>query len=191
MADNTKIDWCDATWDPCLGCSRISPGCDHCWALKDCWRLARNPMVRSSRACIDVVKKEGGRLDWTGQMRLVPSLLDEPKSWRRRRVIFVGSKCDVFHEDRSHRDVMPILDAALAAPQHVYLWLTKRPRVMKFVFDIWLGRRGEGSATPQLDAHGDGREPGEGRGAHPGPTFHPGPPLRGEHRAHAGRSGLG
>lgn len=140
MAINTGIDWCDSTWDPCLGCTKASPGCNNCWALKDCWRLAHNPLVRSSRACIDVVKKEGGCLEWTGEMRLVPSLLDEPKIWRKRRVIFVGSKCDVFHEDRPREDIYRVLDAAQDAPQHVYLWLTKRPKRMARMFNDWMTR---------------------------------------------------
>ncbi len=124
MADHSKIDWTDATWNPVLGCSPTSPGCDHCYAARHATRLAANPATPQYRGLA-----EGGR--WTGQTTFVESALDRPAEWRKPRQIFVCSMGDLFHEHVDFDDIDSVFCAMASAPQHTYLLLTKRAAVMR------------------------------------------------------------
>jgi hypothetical protein len=80
--DNTGIDWCDATWNPVTGCTKVSPGCDHCYAAGIAHRFAGTPAYPNGFA-----------------VTLRPERLDQPTRWRRPRRIFVNSMTDLFHAD--------------------------------------------------------------------------------------------
>jgi hypothetical protein len=83
MSDESKIEWTDATWNPVRGCTKISPGCKHCYAevVAERFRGVRgHPYERGF------------------DLRLVPEKLDEPHKWRTPRMIFVNSMSDLFHE---------------------------------------------------------------------------------------------
>jgi protein gp37 len=108
----TKIDWCDEVWNPVTGCSKISLGCEHCYAERMAKRLAgrcgypkRNPF----------------------RVTVHEDKLYLPLSWKKPRRIFVNSMGDLFHPDVSLRWICAVLGVISAAPQHTFLVLTKRP----------------------------------------------------------------
>ena len=84
MSDHSSIEWTDATWNPVRGCTKISPGCAHCYAETFAERFRGVP---------------GHPYEQGFDLRLVPEKLAEPLRWRRRAVIFVNSMSDLFHED--------------------------------------------------------------------------------------------
>lgn len=84
MGANSKIEWTDATWNPVRGCTKISPGCKHCYAETFAERLRGVP---------------GHPFEQGFDLRLVPAKLPDPLRWRTSRRIFVNSMSDLFHED--------------------------------------------------------------------------------------------
>ena len=94
MADRTKIEWTDATWNPIVGCSVLSPGCTNCYAM----RLAGTRLKHiASRAGLTVESKAGPV--WTGETRFDEQALTHPLRWRRPRKIFVCAHSDLFHPE--------------------------------------------------------------------------------------------
>lgn len=125
MADqrNGGIPWCDETWNPVVGCSRVSEGCRNCWAERMAHRI--NHARRS--AYEDVVDGYGR---WTGQTRLVESALAQPLRWRRPRRIGVCLMGDLFHESVPDEWIDRVFAVMALTPQHTYQVLTKRPERM-------------------------------------------------------------
>ncbi len=123
MADQTRIEWADATWNPIVGCSKCRPGCQNCYAERMAARLAamNKPGYR------DVV--EDGR--WNGQVAVVPSAGRILARWRRPRRVFVCSMGDPFHPGVSRDDwLYHVYEPMLATRQHTYMLLTKRSWAM-------------------------------------------------------------
>ena len=125
MADGTGIEWADATWNPIIGCTRVSSGCMKCYAERMALRFA-GPDGRYE----GLVKKVGDEPRWTGEVRLVDSVLAKPLSWRRPRRIFVNSMGDLFHEKVPDEWIDQAFGVMALAPQHQFLILTKRPERM-------------------------------------------------------------
>ena len=126
MADGTKIEWSEATWNPITGCSVVSPGCTNCYAMRLAGtRLAHHP----SRAGLTRDTKAGPV--WTGEVRLNESWLDQPLRWKRPRMIFVCAHGDLFHEDVPDEWIDRAFAVMALAPQHVFQVLTKRPERMR------------------------------------------------------------
>jgi len=112
MAGNSKIEWTDATWNPVVGCTPISKGCENCWARV----FAR-------------------RFGFPEKITLYPDRIEEPLHWRKPRRIFVCSMSDLFHKDVPFEFIDKMFEVILfGAPQHRYLILTKRPRRAKEYF---------------------------------------------------------
>src|SRR5207247_1170954 len=95
MADNSKIEWTEATWNPVAGCNIVSPGCTNCYAM----RLASRLEAMGQEKYKDLTRMSARRAKWNGTIRLDPNSLDLPKKWARGRRIFVNSMSDLFHED--------------------------------------------------------------------------------------------
>src|SRR5437660_825459 len=113
MGDKSKISWTEATWNPLLGCSRVSSGCANCYAIRDAWRMASNPNAKTAGAFAGLVERQpNGQLDWTGLVKLIPERLDIPIRWARPRRIFVNSLSDLFHES------VPVEDIAQVFARH-------------------------------------------------------------------------
>jgi protein gp37 len=126
MADNTKIEWTEATWNPITGCSVVSPGCTNCYAMRLAGtRLAQHP----SRAGLTRDSKAGPV--WTGEVRLNPQWLDQPLRWKRPRMIFVCAHGDLFHESVPDEWIDKVFAIMALAPQHTFQVLTKRSRRMR------------------------------------------------------------
>jgi protein gp37 len=111
MADRSAIEWTEATWNPVTGCSKVSPGCAHCYAetFAERWRgVAGHPYEQGF------------------DLRLWPQRLDQPLRWKRPRTIFVNSMSDLFHEDIPDDYIAEIFRVMGEAHWHVFQILTKR-----------------------------------------------------------------
>ena len=124
MSDGSSIEWTDASWNPTRGCSRISPGCERCYAERTAARF-----VGGTYAGLVRLGKNGPR--WTGRVMLVPDKLDEPLGWRRPRRIFVNSMSDLFHESLADDDIDRVMAVIALAPRHTFQVLTKRAARMR------------------------------------------------------------
>jgi protein gp37 len=126
MADNTKIEWTDATYNPITGCSVVSPGCTNCYAMRLAGtRLQHHP----TRAGLTVPSKAGPV--WNGEVRFNESMLDQPLRWKRGRKIFVCAHGDLFHENVPDEWIDRVFGVMALAPQHIFQVLTKRPARMR------------------------------------------------------------
>jgi protein gp37 len=126
MSETTGIQWTDATWNPCLGCSKISPGCKGCYAIEEVWRMAHNPSPKIAAANAGLVVIQGDKRNWTGKVRLIPERLEIPLHWKNPRRVFVNSLSDLFHEELSDEDIDRVFATMALAPQHQFQVLTKR-----------------------------------------------------------------
>ncbi len=126
MADGTKIEWTDATWNPITGCSVVSPGCTNCYAMKLAGtRLKNHP----TRAGLTSDSKAGPV--WNGQMRFNEGMLLDPLKWRRPRMIFVCAHGDLFAENVPDDWIDQVFAVMALAPHHTFQVLTKRPERMR------------------------------------------------------------
>lgn len=131
MGDRTKISWCDSSWNPLRGCSRISAGCENCYAEKQAGRFSG-----PGGAYEGLTRKTSKGVRWTGQIMEVPHKLDEPIRWRKPRRIFVDSMSDLFHKNVSDEYIDRVFAVMALSPQHTFQVLTKRPERMR---DYMLG----------------------------------------------------
>lgn len=162
VGQHSNIEWTDATWNPVTGCTRISAGCDHCYAAT----LAQRLLARVYLAREPVSNLDGAKQD-PFAVRLWPERLEDPLRWHEPRHVFVNSMSDLFHKDVPAEFVTQILDVMLAAPWHVYQILTKRPsRARRFVeshrsmfpggvlpWNVWIGTSVENQEVAFRVAH--------------------------------------
>ena len=123
MSDNSRIEWTDATWNPVRGCTKISPGCTHCYAETFAERFRGVP---------------GHPFEQGFDLRLIPEKLDEPLRWATPRMIFVNSMSDLFHEDVPDAYIETVAKVMLTANWHIYQVLTKRASRMAALLDTKL-----------------------------------------------------
>lgn len=136
MSDKSIIEWTDATWNPITGCSVVSAGCKHCYAMKLAGtRLQNHP----SRQGLTVDTKNGPV--WTGDVRLNSEWLDQPIRWARQRMVFVCAHADLFHEsvpDEWIDAIFGVMWACLYGRNerdgHIFQVLTKRAERMRDYF---------------------------------------------------------
>lgn len=121
----TTIEWTDATWNPTRGCSRISPGCERCYAERMAARFSGPGEHFQGFARMS---KGGPR--WTGKVALMEHKLEEPLHWRKPRRVFVNSMSDLFHEKMSFEWVERVFGVMAQAQWHTFQILTKRPERM-------------------------------------------------------------
>jgi protein gp37 len=133
MADRTAIEWTEATWNPVAGCSKVSPGCAHCYAEALSLRFGRSRLPRTPRNAAENVVLHPGRLD-------------QPLRWRRPRLVFVNSMSDLFHELVPLSFVQDVFATMLQAERHTFQVLTKRPEraldlapELQWPENVWLG----------------------------------------------------
>lgn len=116
MSSNSSIEWTDATWNPVTGCTKVSPGCDHCYAETFAERFRGVP---------------GHPFEQGFDLKLWPSRLDLPFTWKKPRMVFVNSMSDLFHKDVPDDFIESVFTTMLGTPQHTYQVLTKRPERMR------------------------------------------------------------
>lgn len=124
--DRTSIAWTDATWSPVRGCSRVSLGCDSCYAMKMAHRFSGKGQPYEG---LTRIGKRG--VDWAGFARLVPEQLGVPLRWKKPRRIFVNSMSDLFHESLEDADILRVFDVMRQCQQHTFQVLTKRASRMR------------------------------------------------------------
>lgn len=151
MAHTSAIEWTNSTWNPVVGCSKVSAGCANCYAERMAKRLAA--MARSARArgqdpgrtanYLHVVDRRGR---WNGRVHLDHGALADPLGWKASRMIFVNSMSDLFHEGVPLAFIQAVFDAMNRCPQHVFQILTKRPHIaaacsrhLHWTPNIWMG----------------------------------------------------
>jgi protein gp37 len=129
MAETSAIEWTDATWNPIVGCSLVSPACTNCYAMAMAARIER---MKPDSHYAGTTKVANGKPVWTGELKRAPNaILRRPLAWKRPRKIFVNSMSDLFHE-RVPVDLIDDIFAVMAlAPQHTFQILTKRPARMR------------------------------------------------------------
>jgi protein gp37 len=125
----TKIQWCDETWNPVVGCSKISPACDNCYAERMANRLAQNPKTKFKYG--DVVSD--GK--WNGKLSMDPNDLYIPGKWKTPKRIFVCSMGDLFHENVPFHIIMEVMMVINDFPRHTFMILTKRAQRMYHFFN--------------------------------------------------------
>jgi protein gp37 len=118
VSDKTGIEWTDATWNPVTGCTKVSPGCDHCYAETFAERFRGTP---------------GHHFENGFDVTLRPERLDQPLKWKKPRRIFVNSMSDLFHESIPDEYIARVWTVMEAAPQHTFQILTKRHARMRSV----------------------------------------------------------
>lgn len=131
----TKIRWAEHTWNPMTGCTKISPGCDHCYAETI------------------ALKFKGTAFPNGFEPTFKPNKLSDPERWRAPARIFVNSMSDVFHPDFTDFQKDAVLDKMASVSWHDYLMLTKRPNLMAAYLNGpkgWLARRGLDKVPPQI-----------------------------------------
>lgn len=138
MSDKTTIEWCDASWPVVRGCSKVSAGCDNCWAIRDAHLHAGSKNAKSRAHFEGLTVIQNGRPNWNGTVRLDESILDWPLRWKKPRRVFVASSGDLFHGKLSLGSRRRIFDVMREAPQHTYMILTKRAEEMFSFFRWWI-----------------------------------------------------
>lgn len=111
MSANSKIEWTDATWNPVRGCTKISPGCAHCYAETFAERFRGVPNHPYEQGF---------------DLRLVPEKLAEPLTWAKSQMVFVNSMSDLFHKDVPDEYIVLVAQVMAEANWHTYQVLTKR-----------------------------------------------------------------
>src|SRR5215217_4381391 len=115
MSTHSSIEWTDATWNPVRGCTKISPGCKHCYAATFAERFRGVP---------------GHAYERGFDLRLVPEKLDEPRLWKKPRLVFVNSMSDLFHPGIPDEYIGKVANVMYEANHHTYQVLTKRSERM-------------------------------------------------------------
>jgi protein gp37 len=135
MSADSKIEWTDTTWNPTTGCSKVSPGCAHCYAET-------------------LTQRYAGAKGWPAEFKpwtptnaaenvvLHPSRLEDPFKWRTPRRVFVNSMSDLFHEEIPDHFRAGIFSVMRIAERHQFQVLTKRPEIMRDFVKRWLAETG-------------------------------------------------
>jgi len=128
MANTTTIEWTDATWNPVTGCTKISAGCDNCYAERFSERFRSVP---------------GHPFEHGFDLTLRPERLDQPLRWREPRMIFVNSMSDLFHKEVPQEFISHVCDTMERADWHTFQVLTKRSSLLRdFLRKRYAGTRG-------------------------------------------------
>lgn len=148
MADKSKIEWTDATWNPFVGCQVKSPGCTNCYAMRSVApRLANNPATPHYHG---TVKKVNGKYVWTGKIGIASDeVFLKPLRWRRSRHIFVNSTSDLFHPNVPDEVRDRVFAIMALCPQHEFQILTKHPERAVEYLGVLLGNNTVGRCGRQ------------------------------------------
>jgi len=131
MAQQSSIEWTEATWNPVTGCTKVSPGCAHCYAETFAERFRGVP---------------GHPYEHGFDLQLRPERIEQPLSWRQPRMIFVNSMSDLFHEDVAEDYIRDVFKVMRKAHWHTFQILTKRSQrlaelapKLRWPKNVWMG----------------------------------------------------
>ena len=153
MSDRSNIEWTDATWNPVTGCTKVSPGCDHCYAETLAERFRGTP---------------GHYYERGFDLQLRPEKLDQPLRWRRPRRVLVNSMSDLFHDQVPDEYIARVWAVMALAPQHTFQVLTKRHGRMRSLLSSDRFDELFAEALYSVE-HPRGEELAEPNGSTPGP----------------------
>jgi protein gp37 len=131
MAQNSAIEWTETTWNPLTGCTKISPGCEHCYAERMSLRL-----------------QAMGQANYANGFKLTlhQHMLEIPLHWRKPRLVFVNSMSDLFHKGVPEEFILRVFDVMRQAPWHAFQVLTKRSDrlldlspMINWPDNVWMG----------------------------------------------------
>ena len=132
----SKIEWCDITINPIVGCSKCSPGCDHCYAERFAARMAKHPKPTIRDKYAGVVDERG---KWTARLGgFHADVFDRLQTIKKPSRVFVCSMGDVFHTNVYSGWLAALFDQFRKYPQHTFILLTKRPYHAKWWFNDYL-----------------------------------------------------
>lgn len=127
VADHSSIEWTQATWNPVVGCTKVSPGCDHCYAER-------------------ITQRFHETFPAGFKLTLRPDALEQPLRWRQPRLIFVNSMSDLFHVDVPQSFITRVFEIMQRCPQHTFQILTKRAQrlarlasTLPWPANVWVG----------------------------------------------------
>lgn len=142
MATNSSIEWTEATWNPVVGCTIISPGCTNCYAMRMASRLEAMGQIKY----FGTTRQSGGKPKWNGVVRVDVNALKVPSQWKTGRMIFVNSMSDLFHESVPLAFIKRVFDVMRKTPRHTFQILTKRAERLEEVSslldwpdNVWMG----------------------------------------------------
>jgi protein gp37 len=131
MAPKTTIEWTESTWNPVTGCTKISPGCKHCYAERMAIRLRAMGQPNYSNGF---------------NLTLHEHVLEAPLQWKKPQMIFVNSMSDLFHDDVPERFILKAIDVMRRAHWHQFQVLTKRAdrlaeldSIIDWPDNVWMG----------------------------------------------------
>lgn len=131
MGLNSAIEWTESTWNPVTGCTKISPGCQHCYAERMAWRLKGMGQPNYAKGF---------------EVTLHPAALSLPLGWKKSQMIFVNSMSDLFHEEVPLEFIRRVFDVMSRARWHQYQILTKRADrlaelnpLLPWPTNVWMG----------------------------------------------------
>ena len=131
MANNSKIEWTESTWNPVTGCNKISPGCKNCYAE----RMAKRLKLMGPERYMNEFK-----------LTLHEDVIDEPLNWKKPKTIFVNSMSDLFHERIPLEFIQKVFNVMVKAEWHTFQILTKRSerlvelaKFLPWAKNIWMG----------------------------------------------------
>ena len=147
MSSKSKIEWCDASWQPIAGCTKCSPGCDNCYAEKMSSRLAY--MGQEKYSFVVKPRHIDEKHPWNNKIFCDEKALEIPLPWRKPRRIFVCSMSDLFHPKVPFEFIEKVMAVIEECPQHTFQILTKRPHIM-FEYFSGIGKLYELSCCPNV-----------------------------------------
>jgi protein gp37 len=135
--NKTKIQWTETTWNPSTGCSKVSPGCAHCYVL-------------------EITKRWPKAFPQGFDFTLHPERFDAPRHWREPRTVFVNSMSDLFHEEMAPETLQRLFATMVDCPQHTFQILTKRSSRLRELAprlpwppNVWIGVSIENQGYPR------------------------------------------
>lgn len=141
MSSSSSIEWTEATWNPTRGCTRVSPGCQNCYAERFAHRLGAE-----GQAYAGLTKSTPNGPRWRGVLRLIDDAVELPLHWQKPRMIFVNSMSDLFHDKVPLAFLERIFDVMRRAHWHTFQVLTKRAerlaevgRTLSWPSNVWMG----------------------------------------------------
>lgn len=163
----TKIEWASTinndgsvtpgeTWNPLIGCTKISKGCENCFAIRTAWIRQHNPKMKEKYEGT-VVKTKNGSLNWTGKINMHNLSFAKPLKQKKPTTYFVNSMSDLFHESVPFEFIKEVYEIIAKCQRHTFQILTKRPEIAEsfykeypqfaYMRNCWLGTSVENQTT--------------------------------------------
>lgn len=141
MSSSSSIEWTEATWNPTRGCTRVSPGCQNCYAERFAHRMGRE-----GQAYEGLTRATANGPRWRGVLRMIDEAVELPLHWSKPKMIFVNSMSDLFHEKVPVDFLKSVFDVMRRAEWHTFQVLTKRSERLKELAsllewpkNVWMG----------------------------------------------------